>query len=95
VLTSYFEGDSYIQHNPQIAGGLGGLAAALEAMTDAGIAMKYGRIHRILGDSNFVLVTSEGSFGGSPTSFYDLFHVENGRIAEHWDTIVAIPPRAE
>ena len=42
----------------------------------------------------FVLVLSEGTLGGQPTAFYDLFRVQDGRIAEHWDTIEAIPPRA-
>jgi predicted SnoaL-like aldol condensation-catalyzing enzyme len=37
---------------------------------------------------------SEGSFAGAATSFYDLFRVENGKIAEHWDTIEAIPDRS-
>lgn len=36
---------------------------------------------------------SEGSFGGRPASFYDLFRVENGKIAEHWDTLETIPVR--
>ena len=27
------------------------------------------------------------------TGIYDLFRIENGRIAEHWDTLEAIPPR--
>ncbi|MDX8500630.1 hypothetical protein RFM99_19675 [Mesorhizobium sp. VK4C] len=30
----------------------------------------------------------------NPTSFYDLFRVENGTIAEHWDTIETIPPQS-
>lgn len=42
-----------------------------------------------------MLVVSEGSFGGKPTSFYDLFRVENGKIAEHWDTIETIPAQAD
>jgi predicted SnoaL-like aldol condensation-catalyzing enzyme len=45
----------------------------------------------VLGEGNFVLVTSEGSFGGKSTSFYDLFRVADGKIAEHWDTIETIP----
>lgn len=36
---------------------------------------------------------SEGLFAGKQVSFYDLFRVEAGKIAEHWDTIEAIPPR--
>jgi predicted SnoaL-like aldol condensation-catalyzing enzyme len=55
--------------------------------------MQYEQIHWVLGEGNFVLVVSEGSFGGQHTSFYDLFRVENGKLAEHWDTIEVIPPR--
>jgi predicted SnoaL-like aldol condensation-catalyzing enzyme len=94
-LAGYFDGDAYAQHNPQVADGLSGLGRALAAMAKAGVAMKYDRVHRVLGEGNFVLVVSEGSFGGKPTSFYDLFRVENGKIAEHWDTIEAIPARGE
>jgi predicted SnoaL-like aldol condensation-catalyzing enzyme len=28
-----------------------------------------------------------------PTANYDLFRVENGRIAEHWDVLSVIPPQ--
>ncbi len=94
-LTSYFDGDRYLQHNPQIGDGLSGLGAALEAMAKEGITMKYDRIHRVLGEGNFVLVVSEGEFAGRPVAFYDLFRVEAGRIAEHWDTIEPIPARPE
>lgn len=90
-LAAYFDGDNYIQHNPHIADGLSGLGAAIEAMAKQGITMKYDRIHKVLGEGNYVLVVSEGSFAGSHTSFYDLFRVENGKIAEHWDTMEIIP----
>lgn len=92
-LAGYFDGDRYIQHNPQIGDGLSGLAAALDALARAGITMQYDRIHAVLGEGSFVLVASEGSFGGRPTAFYDLFRVDDGTIAEHWDTIESIPPR--
>ena len=94
-LAGYFDGDTYRQHNPQIGDGLSGLGAALEAMAKAGITMKYGRIHTVLGEGNFVLAVSEGHLGGRQSSFYDLFRVENGKIAEHWDTIEAIPAKAD
>ena len=90
-----FDADNYVQHNPQIADGLSGLGKALEAMAKAGVTMQYSRVHKVLGEGDFVLVVSEGQFAGKPTSFYDLFRVQNGKIAEHWDTIEAIPARAE
>jgi predicted SnoaL-like aldol condensation-catalyzing enzyme len=94
-LAGYYDGDNYVQHNPQIGDGLSGLGAALQAMAANGITMKYDTIHQVLGEGNFVLTVSEGSFAGAPTSFYDLFRVENGKIAEHWDTIEIIPAPAD
>ena len=39
---------------------------------------------------NFVLGVSEGTFGGVPTSYYDFWRIENGKIAEHWDVMETI-----
>jgi predicted SnoaL-like aldol condensation-catalyzing enzyme len=94
-LAGYFDGDNYIQHNPNIADGLSGLGSALQAMEKQGITMRYEKVNKVLGEGNHVLVASEGSFAGQPTAFYDLFRISNGMIAEHWDTIEAIPPRSE
>lgn len=94
-LAGYFSGDDYKQHNPQVGDGLSGLGAALQAMAQAGITMTYSKVHKVLGEGNFVLVMSEGEFAGKATAFYDLFRVDGGKIAEHWDTIEQIPPRAE
>lgn len=94
-LAGYFNGDNYIQHNPQIPDQLSGLGKALGEMAKAGITMKYDQIHKVLGEGNFVLVVSEGHLGGKHSSFYDLFRVENGKIAEHWDTIEEIPAKQQ
>jgi len=91
----YFDGNNYIQHNPWVADQLSGLAAGLQALAKEGHAVHYDRVHKILGEGNFVLIISEGTFGGQPTAYYDLFRIENGKIAEHWDTLEAIPPRSE
>ena len=87
---SYFDGDKYIQHNGGIADGLSGLGAALAAMAKEGIQMIYDKTHMVLADGNFVLGVSEGTFGGAPTSYYDLWRIENGKIAEHWDVMETI-----
>lgn len=89
-LVTYFDGDNYTQHNPHIGDGLSGLGKALEDMAKAGVVMKYERVHKVLGEGNFVLTVSEGSFAGKHTAFYDLFRVEHGKIVEHWDVIEPI-----
>ncbi len=88
--SDYFDGDTYIQHNTGIADGLSGLGAALEALGKQGIAMIYDNIHQVLAQGNYVLAVSEGTFGGAPTSYYDLWRVENSKIAEHWDVMETI-----
>ena len=86
----YFDGDTYIQHNTGIADGVSGLNAALGALAEQGISMVYDEVHMVLAQGNFVLAVSEGTFGGAPTSYYDLWRVENGKIAEHWDVMETI-----
>lgn len=87
---SYFDGDTYIQHNAGIADGLSGLGAALEALGKQGIQMIYDTVHQVLAEGNYVLAVSEGSFGGAPTSYYDLWRIKDGKIAEHWDVMETI-----
>ena len=91
----YFEGDVYLQHNTGIADGLSGLGAALEALAANGIQMIYDRTHQVLAQGNFVLGVSEGTFGGKPTSYYDLWRVEDGKVAEHWDVMEGIADPAD
>lgn len=86
----YFDGDIYLQHNISIADGLSGLGNALSALAQQGIEMVYTTVHQVLAQGNFVLAVSEGTFGGVPTSYYDLWRVENGKIAEHWDVMETI-----
>lgn len=90
----YFDGDTYIQHNTGIADGLSGLGAALAALAEQNIQMIYNTVHQVLAQGNFVLAVSEGTFGGAPTSYYDLWRVEDGKIAEHWDVMETIADKS-
>lgn len=90
----YFDGDTYLQHNTGIADGLSGLGAALAALAEQNIQMIYTTVHQVLAQGNFVLAVSEGTFGGAPTSYYDLWRVEDGKIAEHWDVMETIADKS-
>ena len=71
---------------------LGDMGRTAAAMAQQGIEMKYDTLHKVLGKGNFVLTVSEGYLGGVHSSYFDLFRIENGKIAEHWDTIESILP---
>jgi len=91
-LTDYISSEQYIQHNPSVADGVEGLTAGMAAMAEAGVIMEFTKTHLILGEGNFVLVQSAGSFGGGDATFYDLMRVEDGKVVEHWDVIEPLTP---
>lgn len=82
-----------IQHNPFIDNTVPGLIKGVQELQQNGIAIQIEKIHMVLGEGNFVLVFSEGKFGGKPTAFFDLFRVEKGIIVEHWDVLQEVPAK--
>jgi predicted SnoaL-like aldol condensation-catalyzing enzyme len=92
VLARYWVADeAYIQHNPRIPDTLSGLRDAFARFTEEGTAYAFTRRHRTVADGEFVLTVYEGTSGGDPVIFYDLWRIEDGLIAEHWDVISEIP----
>jgi predicted SnoaL-like aldol condensation-catalyzing enzyme len=90
-ITDFISTEQYDQHNPQVGDGLDGLATAVKAWAEQGVTMEYRTVHRSVAEGEFVLTQSEGSLGGKPTAFYDLFRVRDGKIVEHWDVVSEIP----
>jgi predicted SnoaL-like aldol condensation-catalyzing enzyme len=90
-ITEYISAEQYDQHNPGIKDGLNGIIEAVEYLTAQNNMFKYNKIHKVLGEGNFVLTVSEGEWNGKQQVFYDLFRAENGKMVEHWDVIQEIP----
>jgi predicted SnoaL-like aldol condensation-catalyzing enzyme len=90
-ITDYISAEQYHQHNPQIKDGLAGITEAVEYLTSQNNMFKYTKIHKVLGEGNFVLTVSEGEWNGKNQVFYDLFRFDNGKAVEHWDVIQEIP----
>jgi predicted SnoaL-like aldol condensation-catalyzing enzyme len=94
-LEHYIVEGCFTQHDSRIADGLSALRSALDTASRQNVRIEYDRIHRLLAEGSFVLSVSEGSFEGAHSAFYDLFHIVEGKLVEHWDTIEAIPSRSE
>lgn len=89
--TQYINPAMYLQHNPQVADGLEGFGAFMQYLGENQIAFAYTDLHLVVAEGNFVFAASEGIFGDSPTAYFDLFRLEDGRIVEHWDVIADMP----
>jgi len=83
-----------VQHSHLLPDSLAMLSASDSMGTDVPL-FKYDQLHMTIGEGNFVLTLSEGTYGEDqePTAFYNLFRIQDGKIVEHWDVIQAIPPQ--
>lgn len=91
-LDHYIDAEGYTEHNPDMVDGLPALRASLSSNAKV---KTYDKLHRVLADGSFVLSVGEGSLNGVHSSFYDLYRVAEGKLAEHWGTIDTIPLRSE
>lgn len=83
---SEFLAQNYVEHHGTGATGPGAFAAFLEAES-----VSHAQVHHVIADGNYVFALSEGARGPMAYGFYDLFRVENGKFAEHWDSGRAVP----
>jgi predicted SnoaL-like aldol condensation-catalyzing enzyme len=90
-ITDYISSEKYHQHNPGIKDGLTGIVEAVEYLSSQNNMFQYTKIHKVLGEGDFVLTVSEGQWNGTTNVFYDLLRFENGKAVEHWDVIQPIP----
>lgn len=86
-LNSFID-KAYIEHDPGIIG-----KGLINYLTDD--ANRVIKIHRIIGEGNFVVVQSEFKRRDKAFVFYEIFRVEHSKIAEHWSVEQAIPDGVE
>ncbi len=83
----------YIQHNPQVPTGAPAVLGFLPALKESGITTTT---HRMIAEGDLVVlhVTYDNAqlFGGEHMVTFDVFRVEDGKLAEHWDNLVAVTP---
>jgi predicted SnoaL-like aldol condensation-catalyzing enzyme len=84
--------DNYRQHDPQAEDGPEGLRRFLEKMTQENPGFRI-EFKRLFVDNDHVVVhcVVVRYPGDQGLAVLDLFRVENGKIAEHWDVIQEIP----
>ena len=93
-IEEFIEGAHYAQHASKIGDGIARLRERIASVAKEG-GQLYLTSRRFVAEGNFVLVLSEGDLPSGPTALYDLFRVENGKIVEHWDVLMPIPPREQ
>lgn len=93
TVPAYISTAQYDQHNPDVADGIEGFAAHLKEIMASGQTMEYVKVHRILGQGNFVVTYSHVRMGQEDWAVMDLFRLKGGKIVEHWDVQEKIGPK--
>lgn len=89
-LTTFFDGENYVNHNPKAWDGLSGFAKGMEERKKSGIVTRYDRVRLLMGEGNFVFSITEGAMNDVPTAFFDIFRIDGGKAVEHWDVVAPI-----
>lgn len=89
AVDRYFTPD-YIQRNPMVPSGSAVIKKFISAPIEGASAPPNER-HRIIGEGDLVATHSTlYGFGPVPLVAFDIFRVEDGRIAEHWDNLTPL-----
>ena len=89
-------GDTYIQHNPDVADGAEGFIAYFERMRSE-YPDKSIEFVRCIGEGDFVALHTHQTWPGNDQYVtMDFFRFnEDGKICEHWDAIQQIPKESK
>lgn len=81
----------YIQHNPGVPTGARPVLGFLPALKSSGLEVET---HRVLAEGDLVVLHSTydnaQAFGAKRLVGFDVFRVEDGRVAEHWDNLTPV-----
>jgi len=86
--------ENMIQHNQAVPNGAEVLIGLIPTLKETGISATT---HRLISEGNLVVAHNEYKnaqvFGDDHLIAFDIFRIENGKVAEHWDNLspVAAP----
>ncbi|HEY4324958.1 MAG TPA: ester cyclase [Mucilaginibacter sp.] len=86
IIDTYIKED-YIQHSPTVKTGRAGILEMLTFLKTLPkpAAISPSPIIRVIAEGDFVAVHLDVRFMGKRMAVVDLYRLENGQLAEHWD----------
>ena len=84
---------TFIQHNPTITDGPAGIKALVKMLASQGIPKQKITFKHVIAEGDIVILHSRYEMKGKEMRFIDIYRVENGKIAEHWDAMMPMPDK--
>ena len=89
-VSDFISTGEYLQHNPKVGDGLESFQAFAAELSVRGERMRYWKLHKLIGQGNFVVTLGHMQMGQSHYCVFDIFRLQDGRIVEHWDVVEKI-----
>lgn len=82
---------NFIQHNPTTPDGPEGVKQLVQMLVSQGVPKQAVEFKHVIADDDIVIVHSRYEMAGKEWRFIDIYRVENGKLAEHWDAMMQMP----
>lgn len=83
--SEFISDEEFAQHHPRLEDGLASYREFLEKVN-------YQKVHRMIGQGNFVVLFSEVQKDGGNWAFFDIFRLADGKLVELWNVTEQIGP---
>ena len=82
---------NFIQHNPTITDGPEGVKQLVQMLASQGVPKQKVEFKHVVADGDIVVLHSRYEMAGKEWRFIDIYRVEDGKLAEHWDAMMQAP----
>lgn len=81
----------FIQHNPTLPDGPEGVKAVVQMLASQGVPKQKVVFKHVAAEDDLVILHSRTEMAGKEWRFIDIYRIENGKLAEHWDAMMQMP----
>ena len=82
---------TFIQHNPTTPDGPEGVKALLQMLISQGVPKQKIVFKHVVAEGDTVFLHSRYEMEVKELRFIDIYRIEDGKLAEHWDAMMPMP----
>ena len=81
----------FIQHNPTTPDGQEGVKALVQMLITQGVPKQQCTFKHVVAEGDIVFLHTRYEMAGKEWRFIDTYCIADGKLAEHWDAMMAMP----
>ncbi|MGL1920725.1 MAG: nuclear transport factor 2 family protein [Hyphomicrobiales bacterium] len=82
---------NFLQHDTRKNSGAQGVVDYINKQKKRKMGFRYVTMHHVIAEGNFVMILGEAKLAKAKFSVFDIYRIEDGKIAEHWNVTEKTP----